>query len=97
MDRRIVDIQLERVRGRLKDRRISINLDNAAKDTLARDGYDPAYGARPLKRAMQKSLVDPLARLLLTGDIKDGDEIDVSSGKGGLTFKAAKKKESKSA
>jgi ATP-dependent Clp protease ATP-binding subunit ClpB len=95
--RNIVDIQLESVSRRLKDRRIQVSLSDDAKDYLAREGYDPAYGARPLKRAIQKHVVDPLARLLLTGEVREGDSIAVAAGREGLTFKSVKKKESKQA
>ena len=95
--RKIVDIQLGRVRKRLLERRVSLELTDAAKDSLAKEGYDPAYGARPLKRAIQKRLVDPLARLLLTGEVKDGDSLTVGVDKDGLTFKAAKRRQSKAA
>ncbi len=95
--RKIVDIQVESVARRLEDRRIQIALSDEAKDYLAREGYDPAYGARPLKRAIQKRIVDPLARLLLTGEVRDGDAISVGAGREGLTFKSVKKKESKPA
>ena len=95
--RRIVDIQLARVLERLEDRRIAVQVEDAAKDHLAKEGYDPAYGARPLKRVLQKRLVDPLAKMLLTGDVKDGDTLQVTLGGkgGGLAFKTAKRRESK--
>ncbi|MBI4375481.1 MAG: ATP-dependent chaperone ClpB [Elusimicrobia bacterium] len=93
----IVDIQLDRVRQRLAERRIALTLDEAAKDFLAREGYDPAYGARPLKRAIQRHVIDPMAKLLLTGEVKDGDAISASAGKDGLSFKAVRKKESRTA
>ena len=83
---RIVDIQMGRLRKLLEDRKISVSLDASAREWLADKGYDPAYGARPLKRVMQKSLQDPLAELILSGKIKDGDTVKVSSGKQGLTF-----------
>ncbi len=89
--RKIVDIQLARVLARLKDRRIAVLIEDGAKDYLAKQGYDPSYGARPLKRAIQKLLVDPLARMLLTGEVRDGDAIEVSTSKGGLVFKSARK------
>jgi ATP-dependent Clp protease ATP-binding subunit ClpB len=95
--RRIVDIQLAAVQKRLAERRIALSLSDAAKDQLAREGYDPAYGARPLKRTIQKRVVDPLARLLLTGEVKDGDTIAADKGSDGLSFKSVKKKESKTA
>jgi ATP-dependent Clp protease ATP-binding subunit ClpB len=93
--RRIVDIQLETVRKRLADRRVALELTDAAKDLLAREGYDPAYGARPLKRAISRLVVDPLARLLLTGEVKDGGRVTVDAGKDGLVFRAAAKEKKK--
>ncbi len=80
----IVDIQLRRLRGLLEDRKIEINLDDAARNWLADKGYDPAYGARPLKRVIQKNLQDPLARLLLAGEIRDGEIVKVTAGEFGL-------------
>ena len=81
----IVDIQIQRLAKLLADRRMTIELDGAARDWLAAKGYDPAYGARPLKRVIQKELQDPLARMLLEGGIKDGVTIAVSSEAGVLT------------
>ena len=75
---------------RLKDKRVTLNLSDAAKDYLSREGFDPDYGARPLKRIVQKRLVDPLAKLLLTGEVREGQAVEVDAGKSGLTFKAAK-------
>jgi ATP-dependent Clp protease ATP-binding subunit ClpB len=83
---RIVDIQLQRLHKLLEERKISIKLEPAAREWLAEKGYDPAYGARPLKRVIQKNLQDPLAELILSGKIKDGDKVAVSAGKSGLTF-----------
>ena len=80
----IVGIQLQRVEKMLADRRISITLDPAARHWLAERGYDPVYGARPLKRVIQKDLVDPIARKLLAGDLMDGSVIDVTAGADGL-------------
>jgi ATP-dependent Clp protease ATP-binding subunit ClpB len=94
--RAIVDIQLASVGRRLAERRITLELSNDAKDFLAAQGYDPAYGARPLKRAIQRQVIDPLARLLLTGEAKDGDVIAVGAGKDALTFKTTRRKEAKS-
>lgn len=82
----IVDIQLRGLARLLDDRRMTIDLDAAARDWLAVKGFDPAYGARPLKRVIQKQVQDPLARLLLQGDIKDGDEIRVSAEAGVLVI-----------
>ena len=80
----IVDIQMARLLKRLASRKITLNLDEGAKTWLADEGYDPVYGARPLKRVIQKALQDPLAEALLAGDILDGSEVDVSAGTDGL-------------
>jgi len=82
----IVDIQLRRLQKLLEDRKITITLDASARDWLAEKGYDPAYGARPLKRAIQKALQDPLAELILEGAIRDGETITVTATKQGLAF-----------
>jgi ATP-dependent Clp protease ATP-binding subunit ClpB len=81
---RIVDIQIARLARLLSERKIAIDLDPAARAWLADAGYDPVYGARPLKRAVQKHLQDPLAEHILQGHIKDGDTIKVSADAGGL-------------
>jgi ATP-dependent Clp protease ATP-binding subunit ClpB len=83
---RIVDIQMARLAKLLEDRKIAIKLAPAAREWLADKGYDPAYGARPLKRVIQKSVQDPLAELILSGAIKDGEAVTISAGKKGLTF-----------
>ncbi len=75
----IVDIQIERLQRLLGDRKITLDLDKAAREWLAEKGYDPAYGARPLKRVIQKNLQDPLAELVLAGTIKDGDTVKVGA------------------
>ncbi len=80
----IVDIQLGRLRKRLEDRGISITLDGAARGWLADQGYDPVYGARPLKRSIQRALENPLAQAILEGRFDEGDTIKVSAGKDGL-------------
>jgi ATP-dependent Clp protease ATP-binding subunit ClpB len=82
----IVDIQMRRLRKLLEDRKIAIKLDAGAREWLAEKGWDPAYGARPLKRVIQKSVQDPLAEMILSGAVKDGETVNVSSGKQGLTF-----------
>jgi ATP-dependent Clp protease ATP-binding subunit ClpB len=84
----IVDIQLRRLSKLLEDRKITINLDPAAREWLADKGYDPAYGARPLKRTIQKAVQDPLAELILSGKVKDGETVNVSvaAGKKALAF-----------
>jgi ATP-dependent Clp protease ATP-binding subunit ClpB len=83
---RIVDIQIDRLQKLLADRKIEIDLDNKAREWLAQAGYDPVYGARPLKRVIQRRLQDPLAELLLEDEISDGSKIKVSGGKNGLTI-----------
>ncbi|NIY79590.1 ATP-dependent chaperone ClpB [Celeribacter sp. HF31] len=80
----IVEIQLARLEKRLAKRNISLAIDEGAKVWLADEGYDPVFGARPLKRVIQRALQDPLAELLLAGDVKDGDAIPVSAGTDGL-------------
>ncbi len=80
----IVDLQIVRVIKMLADRKITLTLDDAARAWLARVGYDPVYGARPLKRAVQKYLQDPLADLILRGGVKDGQTVVVSDGDGAL-------------
>ena len=80
----IVDIQLARLQNRLAGRKVMLVYDDAAKTWLADEGYDPVFGARPLKRVIQRALQDPLAELLLSGDIKDGDTLSVSAGAEGL-------------
>ena len=87
---RIVEIQLTSLQKLLEDRKIALTLDAKARDWLAEKGYDPAYGARPLKRVIQKSVQDPLAELILSGKIKDGEKVAVSAGKDGLVFNGAK-------
>jgi len=82
----IVKIQLERLRQLLTDRKITLSLDDGALGWLAQKGYDPAYGARPLKRVIQKDLQDPLAEKLLAGEVLDGQTVDVSAGADRLIF-----------
>jgi ATP-dependent Clp protease ATP-binding subunit ClpB len=86
---RIVDIQLVHLQKLLEDRKIAITLEPKAREWLADKGYDPAYGARPLKRVIQKAVQDPLAELILSGKIKDGEKVLISAGKQGLTFNGA--------
>ena len=86
---RIVDIQIERLQKLLEDRKITIALDAKAREWLAEKGYDPAYGARPLKRMIQKYVQDPLAELILSGSIKDGEKVKISAGRDGLAFNGA--------
>jgi ATP-dependent Clp protease ATP-binding subunit ClpB len=80
----IVDIQIERLQRLLADRMITVKLDDKARRWLAERGYDPAYGARPLKRVIQKNLQDNLAEEILAGRIGDGDNVEVSADEAGL-------------
>jgi ATP-dependent Clp protease ATP-binding subunit ClpB len=83
---RIVDIQMRRLAKLLEDRKITVVLEPSAREWLAEKGWDPAYGARPLKRVIQKSVQDPLAELILSGRIKDGERVVISAGAHGLVF-----------
>ena len=86
---RIVEIQFARLQKLLTDRKIVLSLDDAGRDWLAAKGWDPAYGARPLKRAIQKAVQDPLAELILAGRVHDGDRVVVAVGAHGLVFNGA--------
>jgi ATP-dependent Clp protease ATP-binding subunit ClpB len=83
---RIVEIQFSRLRKLLEERKIELSLDSKARDWLADKGWDSAYGARPLKRVIQRSVQDPLAEMVLAGEVRDGSRVKISAGKGGLTF-----------
>jgi ATP-dependent Clp protease ATP-binding subunit ClpB len=83
---KIVDIQMARLAKLLEERKIAISLEPSAREWLADKGWDPAYGARPLKRVIQKNVQDPLAELILSGQVKDGEKVVISAGKQGLTF-----------
>ena len=89
---KIVDLEISKVIDRLKSREISVKIDKKAKDFLIEDGYDPEYGARPMRRSVEKHLEDPLAEHLLRGDVKDGDFVGVTFDKkeNKLKFKAQK-------
>ncbi len=82
----IVDIQLARLRSLLHERKIVLDMDRSAMDWLANEGYDPVYGARPLKRVIQRSLQNPLASKLLDGSVHEGETVHVTSGLDGLVF-----------
>lgn len=82
----IVDIQMARLQTLLDERKIVLELGEGARTWLAEKGWDPAYGARPLKRMIQKYVQDPLAELILAGTVQDGDRVEVAVGEGGLTF-----------
>ncbi|MBX3584325.1 MAG: ATP-dependent chaperone ClpB [Rhizobiaceae bacterium] len=85
---KIVAIQLKRLEKLLEDRKIVLDLDQEAVDWLAAKGYDPAYGARPLKRVIQKELQDPLAEKILLGDIRDGSVVKITNGSDRLNFRS---------
>ena len=80
----IVEIQLRRLEKRLEGRKIVLDLDARAKSWLAEEGYDPVFGARPLKRVIQRHLQDPLAEMILSGDVMDGATVKVGAGAEGL-------------
>jgi ATP-dependent Clp protease ATP-binding subunit ClpB len=82
----IVDIQLKRLNRLLEDRKIGLSLDPKARQWLADKGYDPTYGARPLKRVIQKWVQDPLAQMLLAGELADGSTIKLGASQGRLTI-----------
>jgi ATP-dependent Clp protease ATP-binding subunit ClpB len=84
----IVELQAERVLARMAERGITVTLTDAAKELLGELGYDPTYGARPLKRVIQKRLVDPLALKVLQGDFREGDAVQVDAAGGELVFQA---------
>ncbi len=83
---RIVDIQMLRLAKLLEDRKITLVLEPDAREWLAEKGWDPAYGARPLKRAIQRAVQDPMAEMILAGTIRDGETVTVTAGKDGLFF-----------
>jgi ATP-dependent Clp protease ATP-binding subunit ClpB len=88
--RSIIDIQLRGLAKRLEDRKIRIELSDAAKDLLIAEGYDPTYGARPLKRTLQRSVLDPLARRVLEGEFREGDTVRIDAAGGELRFETAR-------
>jgi ATP-dependent Clp protease ATP-binding subunit ClpB len=87
--RQIVDIQLTHLRKRLAERHIELSLSDAAKDHFAATGYDPVYGARPLKRLLQRELETALARKILGGELPDHSRVEVGMRGGELTFRVA--------
>jgi ATP-dependent Clp protease ATP-binding subunit ClpB len=84
--RQILDVQLRRVRELLAGRNVTVALTDAAADYLTSEGYDPSYGARPLKRVLAKQVIDPLALKLLEGDVRDGDHVVIDTKDGLLVF-----------
>jgi ATP-dependent Clp protease ATP-binding subunit ClpB len=87
--RRIVDLQLRRLEGRLSDRKVTVEITDEARDLLAREGYDPAYGARPLKRVIQRLVENPLAMRLLEGRVADGSHVVIDTDDDGIAFRTA--------
>ncbi len=84
---KIVDIQLELLKNRLRERKVTLEATPKARAFLAEEGYDPQYGARPLKRTIQNLVQNPLARMMLAGEVADGDTITLDKGQDGITFK----------
>jgi ATP-dependent Clp protease ATP-binding subunit ClpB len=84
--RTIIDIQLRGLVKRLEDRKIHVELSDAAKDLIIEEGYDPVYGARPLKRAIQRRVLDPLAMRVLQGEFREGDRVRIGAAGGELSF-----------
>ena len=87
--RKIIDVQLRGLMKRLEDRKIHVEVTDRAKDLLMAEGYDPTYGARPLKRTIQRRMLDPLAIKVLEGEFREGDTVRVDAQAGDLTFEAA--------
>jgi ATP-dependent Clp protease ATP-binding subunit ClpB len=84
--KKIIDIQIQGLMKRLEERKIHVELTDAAKEQLVREGYDPTYGARPLKRTIQRRVLDPLALRVLEGDFVEGDTVKVDARNETLTF-----------
>jgi ATP-dependent Clp protease ATP-binding subunit ClpB len=95
--RKVVDIQIELVRTRLANREIDLELSDDAKDLLAQQGYDPAYGARPLRRVIQRSVLDQLAEQILAGNLTDGMLVRVNAVNGSLVFEPVAQSEAEAA
>jgi len=87
---RIVDLQVRRLQARLEERKLVLRLTDASRSYLAEKGYDPTYGARPLKRLIQREVADALAMKLLAGEIREGDVVEVDAGGQGLVFSATR-------
>ena len=84
--KQIIDIQLRGLMKRLEDRKIHVELTERAKDFLVQEGYDPIYGARPLKRTIQRRVLDPLALRVLEGEFTEGDHVVIDAGADGVSF-----------
>jgi ATP-dependent Clp protease ATP-binding subunit ClpB len=89
--RSIIDIQLRGLTKRLEDRKIQVELTDRAKDLLIAEGYDPTYGARPIKRAIQRRVLDPLALRVLQGELREGDAVRIDAAGGELQFVRAER------
>jgi ATP-dependent Clp protease ATP-binding subunit ClpC len=89
--RQVVDLLAKDLQKRLAERKLSVEITEKAKSWLAKEGYDPVYGARPLRRALEKYVENPLAVKVLGGEFKEGDTIVVDAGDDGLTFTSRKK------
>jgi ATP-dependent Clp protease ATP-binding subunit ClpC len=89
-----VDLECSKLYKRLEEKEITLKLDKSARDLLIEKGYDPKYGARPMRRAVERFMEDPLAEALLKGDVKEGDNVKVTRKKGTeeLSFKPLKRK-----
>jgi ATP-dependent Clp protease ATP-binding subunit ClpC len=90
--RSVVDLMVKDLQNRLAERKLSLKITDEAKSWLAKVGYDPVYGARPLRRAIERYVENPLSSRLLRGEFKENDTIKVGKGADGLTFKAGKPK-----
>jgi len=84
--KKIVEIQLARLTKRLEQQKITLDLSDSAKELLAREGYDPVYGARPLRRTIQKEILDPLSISILEGKVREGQTVRVDAKNGALEF-----------
>jgi ATP-dependent Clp protease ATP-binding subunit ClpB len=87
----IVDIQIRGLLERLEERKIHVELSDAARELIVSEGYDPMYGARPLKRTIQRRVLDPLAMRVLQGEFREGDRVTVDVGDNGLTFESGRR------
>src|SRR4029077_17655138 len=88
---KIIDLQLQQLAKRLADRHMTVGFGDKARQVLIDEGYDPVYGARPLKRTIQRRVLDPLALQVLEGRFREGDTIIVETDGSGLTFRAAER------
>jgi ATP-dependent Clp protease ATP-binding subunit ClpC len=93
----IVELEVAKVFGRIKEKEVGIDLDQSAKELLIEKGYDPQYGARPMRRAVERFLEDPFAEELLRGNVKPGDVVHVSAAGDKLTFQVTQPQDSESA